>query len=206
MANSTVVLITGVGRDLRNRLAAAYLLRPNHIVIENVRDAKAPKAQELTNLSIAEGSRLVLVSIENTSHHRCEKAAEDIEAAGLEHIDIIISNTAVPPSLALLDIVDAEVMVKAFSINAVSCITIPGGVQVARQVDRAQVDLRLEPSRFHRFVQTDMEMEAARLGGIDKPPTTAHESTAKIIEVIDAATLENTTGNLIDLIIGEEYP
>lgn len=68
MANPTVVLITGVSIGLGNVLAAAaYLLRPDHTVIGSVRDARAPSVQELTKLRTAEGSRLVLVSIENTS-------------------------------------------------------------------------------------------------------------------------------------------
>jgi NAD(P)-dependent dehydrogenase (short-subunit alcohol dehydrogenase family) len=95
-------------------------LRPNHTVIGSVRDAKAPKAQELKKLPTADGSRLALVSIENKSTTDAKKAAEDIKAAGLDHIDIVISNAAVSHDPAPLDVVDTELLVEVFRINAVA--------------------------------------------------------------------------------------
>ncbi|KAK9385301.1 hypothetical protein V1515DRAFT_582129 [Lipomyces mesembrius] len=45
MADSTVVLITGVSRGIGKTLVETYLLRPNHIVIGSVRDKTAPTAK-----------------------------------------------------------------------------------------------------------------------------------------------------------------
>ncbi|KAI3323846.1 NAD(P)-binding protein [Xylariaceae sp. AK1471] len=247
MANSTVVLITGVGRGLGNALAAAYLLRPNHTVIGSVRDAKAPKAQELNKLPTADGSRLVLISIENTSTTDAKNAAKDIETAGLDHIDIVISNTAVSHPPAPLDAVDTELLVDAFRINAVSSVLLFQAVHklLAKASAPKWISVSSRPgsigqtAEFHwyigpygmskaaqnwftstinavvesltafaihlGFVQTDMGIEAARLGGIEKPPTTPQESSDKIIHVIDTATREKTAGKFIDVMTGEEY-
>lgn len=143
MAPSTVVLITGVGRGtyiiapvdrvrlscfltsstgIGNALAAAYLLRSNHTVVGSVRDVNAPKAQELSNLPTATGSRLLLVNIENTSTTDAKKAIDKIETAGVDHVDVVISNAGVSPDPAPLDSVDPRVLVDAFSVNTVSSV------------------------------------------------------------------------------------
>ncbi|KAI1765519.1 NAD(P)-binding protein [Hypoxylon sp. FL1150] len=247
MANSTVVLITGVGRGLGHALATAYLLRPNHIVIGSVRDAKAPKAQELTKLPAAEGSKLLLVSIENTSTTDAKKAAEEIEAAGLDHIDIVISNTAVSHPPAPLEVVDTEQIVEAFRVNAVSSVLLYQAVHklLAKSSAPKWISVSTRPSSIAQpadfywyispygiskaaqnwftstintvvapltafaihpgFLQTDMGIKAAQDAGIDGPPTTAQESAAKILEVIDAATPEKTGGKFIDTMTGEVY-
>ncbi|KAI1108038.1 NAD(P)-binding protein [Nemania sp. NC0429] len=119
MTSSTVVLITGISRGLGRELAAAYLLRPNHTVIGSVRDGKA---KDLNELPTADGSRLVLITIENTSTTDAQKAAEDIEAAGLDHIDIVIANAAVSHAPAPLDVIDTEIMVDAFRVNTISSV------------------------------------------------------------------------------------
>ncbi|KAI1169860.1 NAD(P)-binding protein [Nemania sp. FL0916] len=120
MASPTVVLITGISRGLGHELAAAYLLRPNHTVIGSVRDAV--KAGDLKQLPTAEDSRLILVTIENTSTTDANKAAEEIEAAGIDHIDIVIANAAISHAPAPLDTIDTETMVDAFRINTISAV------------------------------------------------------------------------------------
>ncbi|KAJ2978300.1 hypothetical protein NUW58_g7538 [Xylaria curta] len=240
---STVVLITGVG--LGNALARAYLSRPNHVVIGSVRDSKGPTAQELNKLPTAAGSRLVLVSIENTSTTDAKKAAQDIEAAGLDHIDIVISNTAISHPPAPLEAVDTELFVEAFRVNAISSVllfqAVTGLLTKSSAPKWISVSSRpgsiAQPAEFYwyigpygmskaaqnwftstintvvtsltafaihpGFVQTDMGNEAARLGGLEKPPTTAEDSAANIIKAIDAATRETTAGKFIDVETGE---
>lgn len=94
-----------------------------------MRDPKAPKAQDLNKLPTAAGSRLVLVGIENTSTTDPKKAAQDIEAAGLDHIDIVISNTAISHSPAPLDTIDTELFVEAFRVNSISSVLLFQAVQ-----------------------------------------------------------------------------
>ena len=58
---------------------------------------------------------------------------------------------------------------------------------------------------FDRFVYTDMGVAAANAAGIDLPPTSAEESATKLLEVIDSATREKTSGKFIDVVTGDEY-
>jgi NAD(P)-dependent dehydrogenase (short-subunit alcohol dehydrogenase family) len=62
----------------------------------------------------------VLFSTETTSTTDAKKAAEDIMAAGLNHIDIVISNAAISPAPAPLDAVDTNLLVDAFRVNIIS--------------------------------------------------------------------------------------
>lgn len=106
----------GIGRAI----AEKYLLRPYHIVIGSVRDASAPRSEEIKRLSTAEGSRLHLVSIENTSLTDPKDAVKDIEAAGITHIDIVIANAGISPEPQGPDTVDVKDVIECFQINAVS--------------------------------------------------------------------------------------
>ncbi|KAI1405204.1 NAD(P)-binding protein [Hypoxylon fuscum] len=215
MANPTVVLITGVSIGLGNVLAAAaYLLRPDHTVIGSVRDARAPSVQELTKLRTAEGSRLVL----------------DIEGAGLDHIDIVISSAAISHPPAPLDALDTELMVEAFRINAIAPVLLFQAVHKLLAKSSAPKWISVssrpgsiaQPADFYWYIGPYAISKAAQnwfTSTINtavapltafaihpgKPPTTAQESTAKIMEVIDAATLEKTAGKFIGVMTGEEY-
>ena len=71
---------------------------------------------------------MLLVSIENASHSDPKKAVEEIEAAGIDHIDVVISNSGVSPSPAPLDAVDPKVLNDTFNINTVSSIVLFGAV------------------------------------------------------------------------------
>lgn len=105
----------GIGKAL----VEAYLSRPNHTVIGSVRDNTTPAAQHLKSLPAATGSKLLLVSIENTSLTDPKKAVEDIKAAGIDHIDVVIANAGWSPPIVPLDNVDIKDVKEAFDINTV---------------------------------------------------------------------------------------
>lgn len=105
----------GIGRGL----AEAYLARPNHTVIGSVRNSQAKGLQELNNLPTAEGSRLLLVSIESTSAEDIPKAVQEIKAAGFNHVDLVVVNAAICPDPTSLDTVDIEDIQKAFTVNTI---------------------------------------------------------------------------------------
>lgn len=106
----------GIGRGL----AEAYLARPNHTVIGSVRNSQAKKSlQEPNDLPSAEGSRLLLVSIESTSAEDIPKAVQEINAAGFNHVDLVIANAAICPDPAPLDTVGIEDIQKAFTVNTI---------------------------------------------------------------------------------------
>ncbi|KAH8733225.1 hypothetical protein GQ44DRAFT_640357 [Phaeosphaeriaceae sp. PMI808] len=120
MAPQTVVLITGAGRGIGKALAATYLSLPDHIVIGTVRDPKAPKAEELKSLPTGSGSRLLLVGVENTSLSDPKKAVEAIEAAGIDHIDVVIANSGVSIGAAPLELADPKAFTESFNVNVLS--------------------------------------------------------------------------------------
>ena len=106
----------GIGRAI----AEKFLLRPNHTVIGSVRDATSSKNEDLKKLPTADGSRLLLVSIESTSHTDPRKAVQEIEAAGVAHVDIAIANAGVCPPAAGPDTADVQDVIDAFNVNTVS--------------------------------------------------------------------------------------
>jgi NAD(P)-dependent dehydrogenase (short-subunit alcohol dehydrogenase family) len=110
----------GIGKAL----AAAYLSKPDHIVIGTVRDPNAPKAEELKKLYTASGSRLLLVGIENANFEDPKKAVETLEAAGIDHIDVVIANSGVSIGAAPLELADPKYFTESFSINAVSTVVL----------------------------------------------------------------------------------
>jgi len=124
MATPTVVLITGVGRGIGNALAATYLSLPDHTVIGTLRDTKGTQAEQAKSLPTAHGSRLLLVGIENTNLEDPKKAIESVEAAGIDHIDIVIANSGVSIGAGPLETVDPRVFTETFNINVVSGLTL----------------------------------------------------------------------------------
>lgn len=100
-------------------MAQICLDRPNHIVIGSVRDESAPGVAELKKKTPAEGSKLHLVHIESTSPEDPKKAAAAVEAAGIDHVDIIIANAGANPFPVLpIETIPNEDLVWAFQTNA----------------------------------------------------------------------------------------
>lgn len=100
-------------------MAKICLDRPNHIVIGSVRDETAPAVVDLRGKTPAEGSKLLLVHIESTSPEDPKKAATAVEAAGIDHVDIIIANAGASPFPVLpIETIPNEDLVWAFQANA----------------------------------------------------------------------------------------
>lgn len=64
------------------------------------------------------GSKLLLVTIENLSSTDPKNAVKEIEAAGIRYIDIVIANAGVSPPVDPLETVELEDMSITFKINA----------------------------------------------------------------------------------------
>lgn len=84
-----------------------------------MRDKSAPSALELKKLPTGAGSRLLLVSIESNSPTDPSQAVKDIEAAGINHLDLVIANAGVCPTPMPLTTVDPRDVSAAFNINAI---------------------------------------------------------------------------------------
>lgn len=120
-----------------------------------MRDSKAPKAQDLNKLPTASGSRLVLVSIENTSTTDPKKAVQDIEAAGLDHIDIAIANAAINNPPIPLDTIDTELFVEAFRVNAISSVLLFQAVHelLAKSINPKWISVSSRPGSVAKPVE-----------------------------------------------------
>lgn len=117
---ATVVFITGVGRGIGRAVAEAYLARPNHTVIGSVRNKDDAKYQDLKSLAPASGSKLILVSIESSSRTDPQNAVDEIKAAGVEHVDVVIANAGISPPLLPLDVAAIKDVDESFQVNTLA--------------------------------------------------------------------------------------
>ncbi|KAK9235581.1 NAD(P)-binding protein [Lipomyces kononenkoae] len=234
MADSTVVLITGVSRGIGRTFVETYLLRPNHIVIGSVRDKTAPYVQELESLSVAKGSRLVLIKIESASFTDPAEAIKDLEADGIDHIDMVIANaggSGEKPFIPL-DIVGADNVTDVFNVNTLGPLVLHQAILPFLQKSKAPKWVsvtsaagsigKLDAFQAHVvpaygiakaglnwmtvLVQTDPGNSAAKAMGLEQAPTTKQQSIDAIISLIDNATREKTSGKFHDVIGGTEIP
>ncbi|KAK7741927.1 hypothetical protein SLS62_010862 [Diatrype stigma] len=118
MADQLVVVITGAGRGIGNALTRAYVARPNCTVVGSIRDDTAQGVAELKASPKGEGSRLLLVKIESSLPTDATAAVEEMEAAGINHIDILIPNAGISPALEPIETVDLAVVASTFQVNA----------------------------------------------------------------------------------------
>lgn len=92
---STVVLITGANRGIGHGLLSRYLALPDHTVIAAVRDPSHPTTKALDGLPKANGSKLVTVKIEARQWNDPFAAVKELQAQGIDHLDIVIANAAI---------------------------------------------------------------------------------------------------------------
>ncbi|KAF7863843.1 hypothetical protein EAF04_006808 [Stromatinia cepivora] len=119
MAEQTVVLISGVSSGIGKGLVEYYLSKPNHTIIGSIRNSSTPSIAELKSTEPASGSKLLLVHIDNTSPDDPKKALADIEAAGIEHIDVVFANAGGSPPVVDLENVSSKDMISSFQTNAI---------------------------------------------------------------------------------------
>jgi hypothetical protein len=114
---------TGIGKALTK----AYLSLPDHNVIAALRTTRGPQADQLRALSVAPGTQLHLVAIENTSSTDPNAAIARItstDGGGITHIDIVIANSAISIGGGPPDSVDPKDLTESFNTNAVSNLTL----------------------------------------------------------------------------------
>ncbi|KAK3690105.1 hypothetical protein B0T22DRAFT_423831 [Podospora appendiculata] len=105
----TIVLISGASRGLGKGLLEIFLARPNHIVIAANRNADSPTSKALNDLPKGSGSRLIVVKVDSTVESEAFDAAKQLEAEGIDHLDIVIANAGISfawPTVADLKVAD----------------------------------------------------------------------------------------------------
>ncbi|KAH7375436.1 aflatoxin biosynthesis ketoreductase nor-1 [Plectosphaerella cucumerina] len=117
MSSNTNVLITGVNRGIGRGFLNTFLSRPNHTVIGSVRDLSAPAVSELRAITPAEGSRLVLVKIESSNLSDPAEAVRQLQADGIDTLDIVIANAGITGTQGPIATVDLEDTRKVFEVN-----------------------------------------------------------------------------------------
>ncbi|TVY14234.1 Norsolorinic acid ketoreductase [Lachnellula arida] len=245
MADPLVVFITGAGRGIGFALVQAYLSQTNCTVIASARNGSA----ELKALPAGNGSKLLLVTIENLSSTDPKNAAKEIEAAGIRYIDIVIANAGVSPPVDPLETVELEEMSTTFKINAlgplglfqaskdllekssnprwVSVSSAAGsigameafGAYIAPAYSVSKAALNWITLSAHcgnqwltafavnpGLVATDMGNKTAKFLGLEKAPYTQEYCAEHMINLIEKASRESTSGKFIDVIKGEEVP
>ncbi|KAI1380463.1 NAD(P)-binding protein [Hypoxylon crocopeplum] len=118
MSYQIVVLITGAGRGIGNALVRAYIARSNCTVVGSIRDYASPGVLQLEASPKGDGSRLLLVKIESSSLTDASSAVKEMEAAGIDHIDILIPNAGTSPPIESMETVDLGVVSSTFHVNA----------------------------------------------------------------------------------------
>lgn len=119
---TTTVLITGANRGIGRGLAESFLSRPNHTVFAAVRDFDSPTAKSLLAFPTAKGSSVRLVKIENTSDTDPLEAAKTIQAAGVDHLDLVIANAALMPVNSRIESNDLDELRKQYEANFFSVV------------------------------------------------------------------------------------
>ncbi|KAJ4387611.1 hypothetical protein N0V93_008207 [Gnomoniopsis smithogilvyi] len=247
----TTVLITGANRGIGRGLAEAFLSRPNHIVIAAVRN---PETTTLKDFKATEGSKLILVKIENTSTTDPAAAVEQMRAAGITTLDIVIANAGISPVDALRKVEDMSLdqIRNLFEVNTLSYITLfqavrpllkaaaEGGVATkllaisssagqivdmepnvpamvgSYGVSKVALNFLVRRTHFENpwlsawvmhpgFVQTDTGNATAQVLGMTNAPLTLEESVTGLLEAIDGATKEKTSGKFLNF-DGSEIP
>ena len=111
---SYLIQFSGIG----NALAIAYAMQPKCTVVGSVRNDASTEIAELEAIPKGEGSQLLVVKIESSSPDDASDAVRTMEAAGIDHVDILIANAGVSPPLQPIETVSLEDMASTFSVNA----------------------------------------------------------------------------------------
>ncbi|KAL4918426.1 hypothetical protein BDW62DRAFT_200806 [Aspergillus aurantiobrunneus] len=114
---STIVLITGAARGIGKALVQTYLSRPNHTVIGTVRDTSSPTLQPLHSHPTGPGSMLLLFQVESTNPEDYESLIPSIKAAGITHLDLVVSNAGIASPFGSPANVPIEAVTNVFDVN-----------------------------------------------------------------------------------------
>ena len=90
----------GLGRGFVEK----YLSRPNTTVIAAARSPAGKDAQDLTSISKAAASKLIIVKIDSTSESDATNAISIIRKEGVTHLDVVIANAGIFKSEAFVEV------------------------------------------------------------------------------------------------------
>lgn len=92
MSSPYIVLISGGSRGLGKGLVERYLARPDHVVIAANRNPSDAASKALFDLPKGKNSRLIVVKLDASAEADAAAAVKDLEAQGVDHLDLVIAN------------------------------------------------------------------------------------------------------------------
>ncbi|KAF4928005.1 Norsolorinic acid ketoreductase nor1 [Colletotrichum viniferum] len=203
----TIVLITGANRGIGKGLLEKYLARPNHTVIGTVRDPDHDPDHEsskvLASLPKANGSSLVLVKFDITVKTDGLEAVKQLEAQGIDHLDVVIANAGVCfawPKVSEIKVEDIEghyVPNNQLDMpNAAYGTSKVVAHWLTKAIHREEPELvafPIDPG----WVQTDLGNNGAHYFGHEQAPLKVGDVTKGIVKEVDSATRDSHGGKLI---------
>ncbi|KAL4784874.1 hypothetical protein BJX76DRAFT_347442 [Aspergillus varians] len=117
----SVYLVTGASRGLGKGLVAAFLLRPNSIVVAGVRNV-ASQAWALAELPKGDSSKLIVVQLDCESRTDPEEAIKVLARDhGISYLDVVVANAAIaanygPASTMPLEHLEAHMQINAYAV------------------------------------------------------------------------------------------
>jgi norsolorinic acid ketoreductase len=100
-----------------------YLARTNHVVIAAVRDP--PSANHLEEIPRSEGTQLIIVKIDSSSHTDADDAVQELKTRhGINKLDIVIANAGISKVLPRVDEVHIPDLEEHFQVNLVGVVVL----------------------------------------------------------------------------------
>lgn len=113
-------LITGANRGIGKGIAETLLTRPNTTVIAAVRDVES-SSKALSNLTVGEQTKLIIVKIDATSDTDALTAVEELKSVhGIAKVDVLLSNAGILDIVAPVLKTPVEAVRRHIEVNAIA--------------------------------------------------------------------------------------
>ncbi|KAH6967595.1 hypothetical protein BKA56DRAFT_559318 [Ilyonectria sp. MPI-CAGE-AT-0026] len=114
------ILITGANRGIGKSILKHYVAIPSINVVAAVRDPNHESVNELRNLPLASGSRLVVVKIDSGSPTSAEEAVKELrDQHDVTQLDTVIANAGIGKNWELIAQTPIREVEDHFKINSV---------------------------------------------------------------------------------------
>ncbi|KAI1385915.1 aflatoxin biosynthesis ketoreductase-like protein nor-1 [Hypoxylon trugodes] len=111
------ILITGANRGIGRGMFDHYVIQPDNTLIAAVRDVEG--AQGLVKVPRGQTTKVLITKIDSSSKTDPYDAVKDIEAKGVNHIDVVISSAGIAPLNTIEDL-PLEEYEHALMVNGIS--------------------------------------------------------------------------------------
>ena len=122
MSGNAVYVVTGGNRGIGLGIVKSLLSRPSTTVITSVRNEEAAASLKAENIAPIDGSQLYIVILDLTTAPSPAEVLQAFEAAGVavDHVDVLINNAGVCPSMALALQTSADHLRAAYETNTIA--------------------------------------------------------------------------------------